>query len=455
MNRQTPLLVLAILTRAVVSLVLLAIGVGLFALLLWTREEPAVSIAAEAPPQVTVMAARPVAVRRQWEGFGTAEARDSANVPAQVHSVVEEIPETIVAGASVRNGDLLVRLDDTDYVHDLRVARQRITELEAQIEQLEVELAVWLDRLELAQEDVELAERDLERAVAALSEDGALQREVDQRRQAVVAARQSELAAREQVNRMTPRRQQLQAMRAQEAAMRDLAEVNVERCRIISPMDGILQSVDVEVGEALAVDQQVARVVSLNRIEVPLRLAAGARHDVGIGAEVWLQTTGGEPREWIGRISRVAPEDDASSRSMIAYVDLEQDPSGPDFLSPGAFVHGRVTAYTARDRWIVPRRAVQSDRLRVVRDGRVESRRIESAFQIRARFPELGLSDEQWTVLEKPLERDALVVVSGTRSLSDGLVVEPVIARLETTSAGGELATRERGDATGAVEDSP
>ncbi|UCD76206.1 MAG: HlyD family efflux transporter periplasmic adaptor subunit, partial [Phycisphaerales bacterium] len=190
--------------------------------------------------------------------------------------------------------------------------------------------------------------------------------------------------------------------------------------------------VDVDRGENLAVGQRVARVVDLSRIEVGLRIPAGARSSVRVGDEVMLRSSGSVTRSWPARVARIAPEDDQATRTMTVWAEVGQDPDGPGGLAPGQFLRAMVTSSENSLRWIVPRRALMGDRIQLIEDGRVVSRTAQIDFQLERQHSELGLPDVQWVVLKDPLQKGELVVVNPSRSVQDGMKVEAV------SSAGGE-----------------
>ncbi len=419
-------ILVSVATQAGVSLFLLSLASGIFVALASSRPEPEKAHEAAELRRVEVMEARPVPVRRQWQGFGTAAARDEADVPAEVLAVVVEVPPGIVEGAEVRQGDLLARLDDTDFVLQHRVSTERITNIQAQLDQLDLEEESWRRRTELASEEVQLAEADFERVRQALQQQAARQRELDQSREKLVAAIRAEVATREQFDKVTSRRAQLQAQRGEQQAALRMAEKNVARCRVLSPLDGYLASVDLDPGESVAPGQRVARVVSVSRLDVPLRLPASARPTIAVGDDAVLEAQGATVQTWYGHVRRIGPADDQNTRTMTVYVEIEQDPRLPGWLAPGRFVEGTVISQHAELRTVVPRRSLLGDRLLVVEDGRVRSRTVNVDFHIQGDFGELGVAAEQWAVLAAPLAEGARVVVNATRTLPDGLRVEPV-----------------------------
>ncbi|MHC4416547.1 MAG: efflux RND transporter periplasmic adaptor subunit [Planctomycetota bacterium] len=416
----------SIITQLTVAAVLLGVAGVIFAWLFNTKPQPNVS---NDPPQlrrVEVMEGIAVPVRRRWQGFGTASAIDKADIPAEVSTVVIELAPSLMVGETVEKGALVVRLDDTDFELQQQVSSQRIDDLDAQIAQLELQEASWKRRVELAEQDVELAEADYVRVQDAYAKQAARQREVDQLKQRLVAAVRLEVEARGFLDEIAPRRLQLSAQKRVQEALVRVATKNLERCTITSPLSGVIEAVDVDVGESLAPGQRVARVVSLARIEVPLRLPASARAAVTVGDDVVLAAQGAWEHNWTGEVRRIAPADDESTRTMAAYVEVEQDPADPGRLAPGRFVEGTVISQRVQLRYVVPRRSLLGDRLLLVEEGVVRSRQVHVDFHVQGEFKQLGVVAEQWAVLADSLAEGSQIVVNAARSLSEGLRVEAV-----------------------------
>ena len=422
-------ILLSVMTQVTVSVVLLAVAGGIAAMLWRTRPQPPMI---DEPPRlrrVEVMKALAVPVRRQWQGFGTARARDEADIPAEVTAVVIDIPPQIVEGAQIAKGDVVALLDDTDFVIQQQIAAQRILELTARLEQLGHEESSWTRRVELAAEHVRLAEADFERVTEALQRQAARDREVDQSREKLLAAIRVEVMAREQLDKIGPRRAELAAMKSLQASSLRLAEKNVQRCTIRSPLNGFVATVDIEIGESLAPGQRVSRVVNLDRMEVPLRLPSSARLGVTVGDEVVLNAQDDSTPPWHGEVSRISPLDDQNTRTMTVYVEIDQDPFQPGWLAPGRFVDGRVISRRTEMRYVVPRRSLLGERLLVIEDGTVRSRPVSVDFHVQGDFEQLGVSAEQWAVLADSLDEGLEIVINAARSLPDGLRVEPVSMR--------------------------
>lgn len=424
----------AIITRSIVCIAILGVAGTLFVALFLTRPQVEHVPHGVQRPRVPVMRAFPVEVKRQWSGFGTAAAIDRADVPARVSSTVVTLPPNIQVGTRVNQGDLLAQLDESDFLRQVEIADASINELQAQLAQLDVEETSWAERARLAREEVAVARREFERVRAAAAAEAAKEREVDLARSALMIVERATVAIEEEVSKVAPRRARMEALLAQQTANRLIAQTNVERCRITSPITGHLAAVDIKQGENLAPGQRVARVVSLARIEIPLQLPARARARVGVGDAVRLNSSG-EGTGWSGVVSRIAPIDDQAARTMAVYVEVEQDDTvfldaadvGKRPLIPGKFVQGMVESRTAERRFVVPRRAVDGQNVLIVDDGVVRAEAVEIAYYLEQRFTQLGVDDTQWAVLANDLTEGALIVLTAGRGVVPGSLAEAVL----------------------------
>ncbi len=417
--------------RVGACLLVLGIGIGIAAWLIGTRQEPARVPAVEHAVAVRAVAIRPVAIPRVWEGYGTARAMNSADVAAQVSARVIERAQEIEPGARVRAGDVLVRLDPVDFQQRVEGLRSLIASWDAQLAALAVDERRLTDQLELMQDEIRLEERELERIVSAVEQRGANALEIE-RRQGVLNRRRRELSVmQQQVESIPPKREQLRAMVGNERANLRLAEENLERATVKAPIAGVLQEVFVERGELLRVGDPIARIVDLTRIEVPLRLPVSAAERLAAGdrTELWADSpgTGGEPARWTGTIVRIAPESDAASRTITAFVEVVQEEGQRGLLLPGQFVVGQVTTAGAESRIAVPRNAVNGDRIMVVENGskgtRARAATVRVLYHTRRSIPEVDPQETEWAVLEEGPEPGSLVITTNLDDLREGTPV--------------------------------
>lgn len=238
-------------TRSVAAVLVLAAGVLVSAILLWTAPVTEPVGPAVQPPAIVVFPARTVDVQRQWRGYGTAEGIQRADVPVRVTAVVASRPAGVRAGAVVAQGQLLAALDESDFAQQVEIAARNLDEITAQIEQLEIERHRLTEQAALERENVETWTDELARVQQLQTQGAGNPREIEITRRALNASRRALLDMTEALDSLDPRQAQLLARRQGQQAALNLAQLNLERCRIVSPIDGIVQAVDVEAGESV------------------------------------------------------------------------------------------------------------------------------------------------------------------------------------------------------------
>jgi RND family efflux transporter MFP subunit len=427
---------LAIAVRFVAGLVVIGVGAGIFMALAATRADAPRVEHREQETVVRTMTATPVEARRWWEGFGVARAIRASDLAAEVAGVVEERPAAIDAGAWVAAGDLLAALDGEEFRQRLERSESLIRSLEAELVGLRVETESLQETLSLAEEAVTLTRREVERLRDATGRGAATEIELQRLQRDLTGFQQQAEEVRQRLNLIPTREARLEAQIQSERASASLARLDLERCRITAPFDGVLQSIDVNEGERINVGQRVARLVDLRRMEAPLRLPVSAVARLRPGNTVEIEAEGPERRTWTGRIARIAPEAEASTRTATVFVEIEQEPrlDGVDILLPGQFVTARIYAADQRAQLLVPRTAIVGDRLMVIdADGLAQPRAVRVSYHIEAAFPDLVAGETQWAVIEEGLAPGDRVIVSNFQDLEPGSPVRAADEAAEAT----------------------
>ena len=428
-----------VLRRLFVVALLLAVALAVAGMLYATRPKVPSRPPESARPVVETFAAQRVPVARQWSGRGTARALKSADVPARVNAVVVGPVPAVRPGDAVREGQPLVKLDEEDFLRAADIARQRIREIDATLAQLDVEQRRLTEQTVLDDTDVAMARTEFDRQTRLNERGVTTEQDRDAARRLLIAAQRSQLSSRQATDLVGPRLRQLEAQKAGQLAEEQLSELDRQRTTITSPLTGVVQAIDVEVGESVAVGQRVARVVALDRVEVPVALPAAAAGSVAVGDVVTLRSAPVGPVHpmWRATVSRVAPEQDVLTRTLTVYVEIERGADGVPPPPPGVFLDARVQTADTQPRWVVPRRALREGRLQVLADGRLSSHAAEVAYYLSGPRPELGLADDQWAVIDDVLTPGERVLVDAANRLPDGTeVVDPSAANVNGSAGG-------------------
>jgi membrane fusion protein, multidrug efflux system len=321
-------------------------GVALFALLVLSGfvarsikmrklEEASVGAQSKAAPvlelaNTDVWVLRPLELTRTLAVSGGLKAVNSAVVKAKVAAEIKSL--TVREGDSVKAGQVIGRLDTTEYDWRLKQAEQTAASARAQLD---------------------IAKRALEnnRALVAqgfISPTG-LETSVS-----------NEAAA--------------QATWQSAAAATELARKARADSVLIAPINGVISQRLAQPGERVGVDAKIVEVVDLSRIELE---AAVAPEDVGgvqVGQLARLGIDGlAEPAT--ASVVRINPSTQSGSRAVLVYLALRPHPG----LRQGLFARGSIELQR-KATLVAPVSAVRIDQAQpyvlAVVDGKVVQRKV-------------------------------------------------------------------------------
>jgi multidrug efflux pump subunit AcrA (membrane-fusion protein) len=443
-----------LLLRIIIGLLILGGALAIAAVLVSSRRQALQTPHEETVRRVRVVQAVPrpaEEVARTWQGYGTARARDRADIAAEVSGRVTMRPPHIEPGIAVSAGEVLVQLDDADYREHLQAAQSAAVALTAQLEGTDVEQERLREQVEQATEQVRLLQWEVERLEQARAGAAATELELMRLRASLSRLEGERLRLQQQLDVLPSRRAALRAevmARRNEAAV---AERQLQRTVVVSPIGGVLQTMDANVGEMMQAGQRVARVVDLRRIEVPLRLPARAQGEIRLGDMALVRAgsegpgdggrQAGQNGTWQARVARVAPEADPQTRTITVFLEVEQD--APDaggavqglssLLMPGRFVSAELAAGAGDGQMllVVPRTAVINDRVWIAVEDerglmRAQPRQVRIRYHVEARLPELDPQETQWSVIGAGVEPGDRVIVTNLDDLVSGGRVEVV-----------------------------
>ena len=322
-----------------------------------TEEQPVVA----AIPSVTVAAAAMAEVQAHVPMTGTLVARQQVQVFPQVTGY--EITELLVeAGDEVAQGQVLARLSDTT--------------LKAQLAQAEAEWQRATAGVRQARSQITSTEAARTQAVTALDRAQRLKNSGNASQAALDQAVAAEAAAQAQAASADDGLAVAEAAQAQADAARSIATLNVERTAITAPVAGSLVTRNAQLGAiAAAAGEPMFVIVAGGEIELEAEVIETALQSLhpDLPAEVQVAGVGAVQ----GRVRLVPASVDPVTRLGIVRVALDDD----DRLRTGLFASGFIVT-ARRDAVTVPASAVlsdaQGDRVQVVRDGRVETRKVQA-----------------------------------------------------------------------------
>lgn len=123
--------------------------------------------------------------------------------------------------------------------------------------------------------------------------------------------------------------------------------------RVVAPASGTIGTRSIEPGERVARGASMFTIVRNQVLELAAAVPARQANAVRVGQTVHFVADG---RSFEGRVARVSPTIDPTSRSITVYVDI---PNDNGLLKGGTFASGRVVSRTLNDVLTVPTAAVR------------------------------------------------------------------------------------------------
>jgi membrane fusion protein (multidrug efflux system) len=321
------------------------------------------------PENITVIAAADIRTGPTLSGAIEAEraATLRAELPAAVMQTFAEAGQRVSAGAR------LARLDDTAISDQALSARAGVI---------------------TAQNAHDIAKRELERAEALVKAGAIAERDVER-------ARNGELAAKTQL--------------ANAQAMYASAQKQQNRTQVVAPFAGVISARHVNEGDLVSPGSSLFTIVDPSTMRLEASVPAEALAMVRVGLPVEFTVSGYANRRFTGRITRVNPTADPTTRQVRIIATI---PNTGAALVGGLFAEGRVASETRRVP-VVPISAVDERGVRPsvmrIKNGKVERVEID-----------LGIRDNQTETVEarSGITPGDTVLLGTARGLTPGTPVQ-------------------------------
>ncbi|WP_298924352.1 efflux RND transporter periplasmic adaptor subunit [uncultured Ramlibacter sp.] len=301
---------------------------------------------------------------------GALRAVNSALVKARAVGELQGL--TVREGDRVQAGQVIARIDPTEYQHRVRQAQEQADAARVQID---IAQRQWTNN-------------------QALVDQGFISK-------AALDTSQNNLAGAQSTHKAA-------------LAAVDLARKMLDDTVMRTPISGVVAQRLAQPGERMALDARVVEIVDLSRLEMEATLSAADSMQVRVGQSATLQIEG-SARPVAATVARINPSAQAGSRSVLAYLAIA-DASG---LRQGLYAQGTLAIGHGAE-LAVPLTAVRTDKpapyVQVVENSRIVHKPVQTGAQ--------GESGKEALVAVKGLAPGALVVRGNLGSLREGTAVK-------------------------------
>jgi RND family efflux transporter MFP subunit len=321
------------------ALVILVLGAVTAAALVKMGKKPERQTPPASRPMVSTFTVAPEAEPIRVQSFGSVKAKRSISIVPRVSGEIVEKSPHFEAGGYFSEGQVLLKIDDTDYIMAAEQAR-------ANVAQAEYNLA-------LAEEEAQVALREWERiGNAGLDPDAA-----DEPTALVMHEPQLKLA---RANREAAR------------ASLDQALLNLDRCTIIAPFDGRVLDTSVDAGQFIRSGTALGTIYATDIAEVTVAISDDdlawitVNYDAdggGVPVDVSADFSGAR-HHWQGQAVRLGGAVDNRSRMVSVVIEIpnpyQRSGSRPSLIE-GMFVDVLFSSDPPDGAVVIPRSALRPD----------------------------------------------------------------------------------------------
>ena len=355
-------------------------------------------------------------------GYGTVKPARTWEAVAEVAGQVAWVSDDLKNGRTVKAGTELLRIEDANY-------RLALAQIEAQLQASDVKLKTTRASLAIAEREFKILQDDYARKEGLLAK-GAVPKST------VEAAERQMLTGEGQVQNLKNAIELSEVERQVLVAQNAMAELDLERTRMIAPFDARVTDVKIGLAQYANKGQLLFTADGLDVAEIEAQLpigilrpligamvqgneAAAGSGAMGLGAVVRLRTAT-HIVEWPARIARVSGVIDPQTQSLgvVVAVDRPAELAQPGKRPPlyrNTFVEVELTSEPVADRIVVPLSALHQGRIYVVNeDGRLEVRNVEVSF-----------AQGGYAVLKTGVKPGERIVTSDLASAVDGMLLDP------------------------------
>jgi RND family efflux transporter MFP subunit len=300
---------------------------------------------------------------------GTLKAVRSAMVKARVAGelVLLEVRE----GDAVKMGQIVARVDNTEYQ-----ARQTQNKQQAEAARAQVEVA---------------------------------QRQFDNNNALVNQGFISKTALDTSISNLNGAKASYQAA----LATLDVATKALDDSVLKAPLNGFVSQRFAQPGERVAPEARIIEIVDLSQLELEATLTSAQAMNVKLGQIAKLNVEGTH-EEVSAKVLRINPSTQTGSRSVLIYLGLQSHP----ILRQGVFVQGSLGTQKVQA-IVVPLESVRSDKTKPY----VQAIRDDKVIHIQVELGAKGEANGQAVMALKEIEEGALLLAPSAGAVRDGTLV--------------------------------
>jgi RND family efflux transporter MFP subunit len=312
-------------------------------------------------------------------------------------------------GKNVKEGDLLVKLDDEKYKLQLREAESRRLEKLSRF-LIEGEEYTFLPKKKKSQfKDKNKIKKEYQKALSLYQQGLISEKEFEE------IKRKYELALIESGEKREEIRASVAGLTQAELEVKR-AQMELEKTLIRAPFSGVITNIKVSPKEHVQAGQELFTLVDLNSIYVEAKILESEIGKIKVGREVNIRFTAYPSKIFKGYVRAISPIVDPEEKTCKIHINVA-NPAGE--IKPGMHAEVEIASDIYEDRLIIPKEAI------LVRGGRKLAFVVENGLA-KWRYIKTGLENEEYAEVLEGINEGELVIVEGHFTLAHDAKVKIV-----------------------------
>ena len=288
--------------------ILLIISISIIAItaLLWTKPNTYAELQSISPSTVQVDIVKQIDIQPFAKATGKLEPARKASLHFQVSGQINE--RFVEAGMKIKAKDKMLSVDSGDFI-------DAVEESKALLEIKRDTIKRDMRLLELIKQERELQEEEVKRLKQLDRNSLTSKSNYDQALQSLYRQQAEETRLNHSVNLA---RSELKV----EQARLSKAKRNLERTQLISPFDGIINAVYVEVGDYVSPGQTALEIIQLDELDLNLEISGTTASKLELGQKVEIKT---EKDNREGEVISIALDPNSETNTHTLKIRLASD----------------------------------------------------------------------------------------------------------------------------------
>jgi RND family efflux transporter MFP subunit len=331
---------------------------------------------------------------------GEAVTNRMVTIKSEVSGIIKKL--NVEEGLHVREGDLLMELDDRQFRLELERAQadrlSKLSELLLEKQFESTEMAIPQSEMD----EIQKAKQEYERVQGLYKKGMISENEFDE------AYRQYELALIQSGEKKDEIRSASKGLTQAEIAVKT-AQMNLEKTKILAPFSGIITDIQVSPQEHIANGREFFVLVNISRIQVHAKVLESEIGKMKQGREVVLRFSAYPDKVFEGRVKSISPIVNPEDKTCKVIIDVANP---REEIKPGMHAEVEIAAEIHENKLLVPQEAVLD------RGGRKLAFVVEEGLA-KWRYVQVGLENDQYAEI-LPSEREGEGIKEGETVIVDG-----------------------------------